>query len=147
MVLNIWIVKSQLNPKMENDGWIRCYGGLKNVDLPEEIISPILLPTRKKTVELLIEDHHKKTFHAGVNHTLVQVKMKYWIPKGWAEVKQHLRKDNICQKYQGGPFKIPAMSLWPSNEVITSLPFQYTGLDYFVPLYIKRRNHAERRKV
>ena len=86
MVLNKSIVKSQLNSKIENDGLIRCYGRLNNADFPEETINPILLPTREKIVELLIEDHHKKTFHAGVNHTLAQIRIKYWIPKGRAEV-------------------------------------------------------------
>ena len=73
-------------------------------DLPGKTINPILLPTRKKIVELLIQDNHKKTFHAGVNHTLAQVRMKYWIPKGRAEVKRVLWKCNVCQKYQGEPF-------------------------------------------
>ena len=58
---------------------------MNKADLPEEIINPILLPKREKIVELLIEDH-KKTFHAGVNHTLEQVRMKYWMPKEQAEV-------------------------------------------------------------
>ena len=31
--------------------------------------------------------------------------------------------------------------------MIRSLPFQYTGLAYFDPLYIKCGNHADRRKV
>ena len=42
---------------------------------------------------------------------------------------------------------MPSMSPWPRNKVIRSLPFQYTGLDYFGPLYIKRGNHVDRRKV
>ena len=147
MVLNKSIVKNQLNPKIENDVLIRCYSRLNDADFPEETINPILLPTWEKIVELLIEDHHKKTFHAGVNHTLAQIRMKYWIPKGRAEVKRVLRKCNVCQKYQGGPFKMPSMSPWPSHKVIRSLPFQYNGLDYFGSLYIKCRNHADRRKV
>ena len=130
MVLNKSIAKNQLNPKIESDVLIRCYGRLNDADFPEENINPILLPTWEKIVELLIEDHHKKTFHAGVNHTLAQIRMKYWIPKGRAEVKRVLRKCNICQKYQG-PFKIPSMSPWPSHKVIRSLPFHYNGLDYF----------------
>ena len=147
MVLNKSIVKNQLNLKIENAGLIRWYGRLSNADLPEKTINPILLPTREKIVELLIEDHHKKTFHAGVNHTLAQVRMKYWIPKGRAEVKRVLGKWNVCQKYQGGPFKMPSMSPWPSNKVIRSLPFQNTGLNYFGPLYIKRGSHVDRKKV
>ena len=82
MVLNKSIVESQLDSKVENDRLIRCYGRRNNANLPEEIINSILLATQEKIVELLIEDNHKKTFHAGVNHTLVQVRMKYWIPKG-----------------------------------------------------------------
>ena len=39
------------------------------------------------------------------------------------------------------------MSPWPSNKVIRSLPFQYTGINYFRLLYIKCRNHAGRRKL
>ena len=39
------------------------------------------------------------------------------------------------------------MSHWPNSKVIRSLPFQYTGLDYFGPLNIKCGNHADRRKV
>ena len=73
--------------------------------------------------------------------------MKYWIPKEQAEVKRVLRKCNVSQKCQGGLFKIPSMTLWPSNKMIRSLPFQCTGLDYFGPLYIKRGNHGDRRKV
>ena len=82
MVLNKSIVKSQLNSKIENDGLIRCYGRLNNADFPEETINPILLPIREKIVKLLIEDHHKKTFHARVSHILAQIRMKYWILKG-----------------------------------------------------------------
>ena len=48
--------------------------------------------------------------------------MKYWIPKGRAEVKRVLRKFNVCQKYQGSFFKIPPILPWSSNKVIRSLP-------------------------
>ena len=75
MVLNKSIVQSQLSPNIENDGLIRCYGRLNIADFQEETINPILLPTREKIVELLTEDHHKKTFHAGVNHTLAQIRI------------------------------------------------------------------------
>ena len=134
MILKKSKVKSQLNPKTKNDRLIRCYGQLNNADLPEETINSILLPRREKVVKLLIEDHHKKKFHTEVNHTLPQVRMKYWIPKGRAIVKRVLGKFNVFQKYQGCPFKMPSMSPCSSNKVIRSLQFQYTGLDYLGPL-------------
>ena len=60
-VLNKSIIKSQLNPKIENDGLIRCYGRLSNGNLPEETINPILLPKREKVVELLLQYHQRFT--------------------------------------------------------------------------------------
>ena len=50
--------------QVKNDGLIRCYERLSK--LTEETINPILLPTKGKTIELLIEDHHKKTERMGV---------------------------------------------------------------------------------
>ena len=78
MVLNKSIAKSPLNPKKGT------------VETMEQS------PAREKIVELLIEDHHTKMFHVGVNHILAHVRIKYWIAKGQAEVKQVLRKCNIC---------------------------------------------------
>ena len=37
-----------------------------------------------------------------------------------------------------------SVSPWSNNKVIRLLMFLYTGLDFFGPLYIKRRNHADR---
>ena len=50
--------------QVKNDGLIRCYERLSK--LTEETINPLLLPTKGKTIELLIEDHHKKTERMGV---------------------------------------------------------------------------------
>ena len=77
----------QLNLKIENDGLIRCYDQLNNTDLPEETMNPVLLPTMEKVFELLIEYHHEKMFHVEVNHTPVQVRIKYWILQGQAEIR------------------------------------------------------------
>ena len=32
---------------------------------------------------------------------------------------------------------MPQMPPWPKERVVQSIPFEYTGLDYFGPLYIK----------
>ena len=51
----------------------------------------------------------------------------------------------ICRKYEGGPFRLPAMAPWPRERVSKATPFTYTGLDYLGPLYIKEK--AETSKV
>ena len=139
------IVNNQLNPKMDKDGIIRCYGRLVHADLPEETINPILLPKRERFVQLLIENLHKGMLHVGVNHTLSELRKLYWIQKGRAEVKYILNRCRTCRKYQGGPFKMPEMSPWPKDKTTRAVPFQKTGLDYFGPLYINE--NGEKKKV
>ena len=53
-----------------------------------------------------------------------------------------LKQCMICQWVEGGAFKIPRMHPWPKERVTEALPFEYTGLDYFAPLYIKCYNHT-----
>ena len=46
----------------------------------------------------------------------------------------------MCQQSEGGTFKILKMPPWPKERVIQSVPFEYTGVDYFGPMYIKYYN-------
>ena len=36
------------------------------------------------------------------------------------------------------------MSPWPRNKVAQSVPFTYTGLDYFDPIYIQAESSKEK---
>ena len=141
------ISQSQLNPRIDKHGLVRCFGRFSNTMLPEETITPILLPRGETFVHLLIEAHHIKLLHAGVSHTLSQLRYKFWIPKGRAEVKYILKRCKTCRKFEGGPFKMPPMTPWPTSKVLRALPFQNTGLDYFGPLYIKQSHTKERKKI
>ena len=147
ITLNKKAQQNQLNLKFDKNGIIRCHGRLNNALLPEETITPVILPKGETFVRLMIEDHHKKHCHAGVNHTLSQIRNKYWIPKGRAEVKFVLRRCRVCRKHQGGPYKMPPMTNWPKSKVNTAIPFETTGLDYFGPLEIKVNQTTEKQKV
>ena len=37
---------------------------------------------------------------------------------------------------------MPATRPWPKERVAEALPFEYTGLDYFGPLYVKYYNQT-----
>ena len=115
--LNKTTAENQLNSKLDEDGIISCYGGMTNANLSQETITPILLPRKEKFVELMVEEYNKRLLYAGFNHTLSQIRTKYWIVLGRAEVKNVLRKCRTCRKYQGGPFKMPSMSPWPKNKL------------------------------
>ena len=73
---------------------------MTNADLPEKKITPILLPNKIYYTTLLIKDVHKENFHAGVSHILVQIRSKYWLPQGQAQVKKVLVKGLTCIKRQ-----------------------------------------------
>ena len=138
-------LKEQLGLKLDKEGLIRCHGRMIHAELSEDAANSKLLPKDHHFTRLVIQDVHEKLYHAGVSHTLAQLRKQYWIPQGRATVKKVLRHFLICRKYEGGPFRLPAMAPWPRERVSKATPFTYTGLDYLGPLYIKEK--AETSKV
>ena len=98
---------------------------------------PKLLPAKEYYTRLVIEDCHCKTMHSGVSQTLAETHKGYWIPQGRSQVKKVLNSCKVCRRVEGGSFSMPKMPPWPKERVGQSFPFEYTGLDYLGPLYIK----------
>ena len=106
---------------------------------------PVLLPKKAYFTTLLIKDVHNQNLHAGISRTLAQIRSKYWLPQGRAQVKQELKSSKsssqaeclTCIKHQGGPYKVKPMALWPKIKFNESSAFTHIGLDYFGPLYVK----------
>ena len=48
--LNKITAENQLNPRLDEDGIIRYYGRMTNANLPQETITPILLPRKERFV-------------------------------------------------------------------------------------------------
>ena len=135
----------QLGLLVDDNGILRCKGRLTHAGIDEDARLPKLLPNKDNYTRLVIHDTHKRLFHAGVSHTLAQVRSEYWILKGRASVKEVLKGCRTCRKWEGGPYKMPSMPPLPSQRVTQSHPFTHTGLDYFGPLYI--RDNSGSRKV
>ena len=108
----------------------------------QEVKYPKLLVRGEHYTSLVIRDYHKRAFHAGVSQTLAQVRTEYRIPRDQSQVKRELNRCTICRRAEGHAFKMPKMPPWPKERVTEPLPFQYTGLDYFGPLFIKYFNPA-----
>ena len=113
------------------------HGRITNVDLPEERIMPVPLPKKAYFTTLLIKDFHNQNLHAGISRTLAQIRSKYWLPQGRAQVKEVLAECLTCITHQGGPYKVKPMAPWPKIKVKESPAFTHIGLDYFGPLYVK----------
>ena len=84
----------------------------------------------------MIQEIHRRLIHAGVSHTLSQVRQEYWIPQGRVMVRHVISQCIICKCHNGLSFCLPNMPPWPKERVLRSTPFQYIGLDYLGPIII-----------
>ena len=67
-----------LNPFLcQSTGLLRVGGRIHKAELPEEKKHPIILPSDHPGVELLIQDIHCRELHAGVEHTLSEIRQRF----------------------------------------------------------------------
>ena len=140
-------LKLQLGLNFDENGILRCSSRLQEPMYQRDRLYPVLLPKKNYFTTLVIQQIHQRLFHAGVSHTLAQMRGQYWIPQGRREVQRVLNKCSKCRKAIGGPFRLPTMPPWPAKKVIASPPFSYTGLDYFGPLYARDERVISKRWV
>ena len=89
-------LKWQLGLKIDDMGILRCYGRFLNATIAESTKYPKLLLRREHLTTLLITEVHQRLIHAGVAHTLAQIREEYWIPQGRAEVRSVLSQCLLC---------------------------------------------------
>ena len=137
-------LKIQLGIRMDTNGLLRCHGRLRNAEISEGARQPILLPKCSRYTELTIDMYHRKALHTGIAQTLSLVRQKFWIPQGRSIVRKILRACKICQKHEGGPYKMPLMPPLPTERVSVAASFTNIGIDYFGPLYIKAKGDTQK---
>lgn len=71
-----------LNPFLDHKGILRVGGRLNKSELSYEAKHPILLSHTHFVTKLIIDDIHKKRYHAGVSSTLAGVRERFWITRG-----------------------------------------------------------------
>ena len=130
-----------LGAYLHEDGFIRCGGRLKNAMLTFDQRHPILLPTKGRVVELIVEECHRKVEHERVGRTLAEVRSQFWIPRGRQLVKSVLKRCERCKVFAIKHLNAPQMAPLPDMRVVRTRPFQHTGVDFAGPLYIKTNSH------
>ena len=86
----------QVEIKTDKFEMLTCHGRFLNADLDEETKYPRLLPHDEIFTHLLIQEIHQRLIHAGVAHTLSQIRKEFWVPQGRVEVRRVLSKCAIC---------------------------------------------------
>ena len=78
--------KAQLQLFIDEVGIWRCGGRLANADLPYQTRHPILLPGGHYFTVLIIRRAHERVFHNGVKETLNEMRARFWVLRGRANV-------------------------------------------------------------
>ncbi|XP_055909038.1 uncharacterized protein LOC129943861 [Eupeodes corollae] len=72
----------ELSPFLDDHDLLRLGGRLQTLNEPMDIKHPIILPSHSPLLDLLIDDYHKRTMHAGVNTVLTKLRKRFWIVRG-----------------------------------------------------------------
>ena len=126
---------------------LHCKGRLDNSILPLETKRPILLPKEEVFVRLLIKHVHVRNLHSGVRDTLLCLREKYWVIKGWQVVRSVVKLCVPCKKHEGLPYNTAMPPDLASARVSDDLPFSHVGLDFAGPIFAKDQSGQSERKV
>ena len=130
-------LQKQLGLAPNEFGILTCHGRFLNAEMSEDAKYPKLLPRRENFTRLVIKEIHERLIHAGISHTLSTLRQEYWLHQGRVEVRACLSHCLVCRRHEGPSFTLPRMPPWPKQRVSESLPFQFTGLDYLGPVFVK----------
>ena len=98
---------------------------------------PVLLPSSNYFTKRLILYTHDKVCHAGVEFTLTELRLKYWIIKDRETVRKIINPCVTCKKVQGKVLRPPPTPALPEYRVCVEFPIQVTGFDFAGPLFVK----------
>ena len=117
-------------------GMLRCRGRLGKSEWQYASKFPLLLISDSYFTKLLIRDCHEKVKHMGVESTLNKLRCRYWVIRG-RQFTKVLASCLLCRKDQGKTLLPPCSPDLPSFRVAAEYSFQYTGVDFAGPLYVK----------
>lgn len=135
----------QLSPMYNEDKLICLDGRIKAAMVAESVKHPIILDSKHKFTELLIQHYHERCHHVGHDLVCNELRQKYWIINIGAAVKRCFNNCQLC-KVRKPKSRIPLMGQLPKTRMsIYARPFTFCGVDYFGPIEIKIGRRIEKR--
>uniref|UniRef100_A0A182K5N4 Integrase_H2C2 domain-containing protein n=1 Tax=Anopheles christyi TaxID=43041 RepID=A0A182K5N4_9DIPT len=96
---------------------------------------------------LLIKHYHEKLHHTNSETLLNEIWQKYNIPRLRATLRKITNNCQICKERKATPY-IPRMApLPPARLAVGQRSFTHVGLDYFVPMTVKKWHIPSQLKV
>ncbi|XP_064482537.1 uncharacterized protein LOC135395228 [Ornithodoros turicata] len=124
-----------LNPYLDANSLLRVGGRLQCAHEEGSNRQPVLLPAKHSLTELLVLDVHRRLHHTGVQDTLCELRLKYWIVKGRQAVRRVLQTCLQCRRRRLSSQTAPVAPL-PRARVTPTNPFDVVGVDFAGPLYV-----------
>ncbi|XP_045778499.1 uncharacterized protein LOC123876319 isoform X2 [Maniola jurtina] len=132
----------KLNPFLADD-IIRIGGRLSNSQLNFGQKHPIILPSKDRITQLIVDYYHITNLHTGPALLLALLRQKFWIIAARNLVRQRVHKCNIC--FRTNPQStFPQMGELPAFRVAQVKAFVHTAVDYMGPFFV---THIRRRGI
>tara|TARA_B110000881_G_scaffold213256_1_gene223991 strand:+ start:841 stop:1317 length:477 start_codon:yes stop_codon:yes gene_type:complete len=116
---------ANLDPKFVN-GVLRVGGRLRNANIPLNAKHQMIIPKTHHVADLIMRHVHQESNHLGKNHTLSQLRRKYWIVQAGIAIKRLLRKCVVCRRLHGKVSRQKMADLPASRVKACEPPFTYT---------------------
>ena len=85
--------------------------------------------------------------HSGVGETLKELRSSYWIVRGRQFIRKIIHGCVVCRRMEGGPYKGNPFPPLPEFRVSRSRPFQFVGVDFAGPFFVKPDGLVKKPKV
>ncbi|KAI8422916.1 hypothetical protein MSG28_014028 [Choristoneura fumiferana] len=149
--------KNQLLPKplrklcifLSTDDVLRVGGRLRHSDLDYEAKHQAILPSNHRLTELIIDDVHTKSLHAGPQTVQFLLAQNFWVLSARRAIAKRLSGCVRC--FRAKPvLSQPLMGDLPRVRVTAVKAFQRVGCDYAGPFHVilgRRRRGVRPEKV
>ena len=122
---------------MDKQGVIRVGGRLHNANLAEAAKHPIILHQKSRIVVLLLNDLHRRYFHASARVMLAIVAERFYISGLRSLARKVVHECVPCRRIDASPCT-QQMGVLPADRVRPASPFLNIGLDFAGPIMVKR---------
>ena len=129
--------KLQLDLFIDEDGFWRCGGRLKNAPIAYETKYPIIIPKEHYFARLLILNSHAEVKHDGPRETINNIRSEFWIPRCRNIVRKLIHDCTLCSRFEGKAYDYPKSGPLPEARVSQDNAFSRIGIDYARPVYVK----------
>jgi len=137
---------NKCSPYLVPVGVLRMQGRIDAIENVEVSVKrPVILSRHHRIAYLLVEYHHRKYHHLHAEIVVNEVRQKYWIPGLRALVMEIINNCPACCIRRAQPIP-PMIGTLPKERLSPhTLPFTFTGVDYFGPNEVAVGRRREKR--